>query len=177
MKKQIYVVEGKNDVTRLKQVFPFINVVSVGGSAIDDKIIDMLIEKKDTYDIILCMDPDYPGEKIRKTISSKLGIVSHVFLEREISYSKNKKKIGLEHLSDDDIKEVFKNIIQETKNNDSDITMSFLYEVGLLGKKNSKLLRDDISKKLNIGHVNGKTLYNRLINFSISKEDIVKHLS
>jgi 5S rRNA maturation endonuclease (ribonuclease M5) len=37
MKKTIYVVEGQHDISKLKQIDPFIEVISVNGSAIDEK--------------------------------------------------------------------------------------------------------------------------------------------
>lgn len=177
MKPQIFVVEGRNDVTRLTQVFPNLNVVSVNGSAINEDIVSMLVAKAETHEIVLCMDPDYPGEKIRKTISSKLTNVSHIFIEKEIAFSKNKKKIGLEHLNDDQIKELLNNIVREEKNNvHSNITIEFLYNNKLIGNKDSNTIRNELAKKLNLGYVNGKTLLKRLNHFNITKEEILNHL-
>jgi len=42
----------------------------------------------------------------------------------------------------------------------------------LTGNKDSKSLRDIISKKLRLGHVNGKTLYQRLKMFEISQKQV-----
>lgn len=177
MSKQIIVVEGKNDVTRLKQVFPNINVVSVNGSAIDPKIVLMLKEKQSTHEIILCTDPDYPGLKIRSALEAELGTVSHVFIERKIAFSKNKKKIGLEHLNNNEIRDAFSNILKKQEENTNDINLEFLVNVGLIGNDNSKYLRNEVSKILNIGHVNGKTLLSRINNFNIDKDKIIETIT
>ncbi|MDY0276611.1 MAG: ribonuclease M5 [Acholeplasma sp.] len=173
---KIFVVEGRNDVTRLKQVFPNLNVVSVNGSAINDDVLEMLIDKSKNHEIVLCMDPDYPGEKIRKTIASKISNVSHIFIEKSVAYSKNKKKIGFEHLSDEEIKKSLENIVKQNTQWESDLTMDFLYEKKLIGHINSRELRNKVSKKLKIGHVNGKTMLNRLKKFNISIKDLAKVL-
>lgn len=178
MKPQIFVVEGRNDVTRLKHVFPDLNVVSVNGSAINEDIINLLKNKVNTHEIVLCMDPDYPGEKIRKTISMELKNVSHIFIDKNIAYSKNKKKIGLEHLNNDEIKKLLKNIVVEKQVSfDNSITLDFLYNNELIGHINSNKKRNELAKKLNIGYVNGKTLLKRLKQFNISQEEVLNNLS
>lgn len=176
MVKQIFVVEGKNDVIRLKQVFPTIMIVSVNGSAINDDIVQMLISKKDEYEIVVCTDPDYPGLRIRSELEEKIGKISHVFLDRHKSYSKNKKKIGLEHLSNYEIRKAFSQIIKSVDESTSDVDLDFLYEHKLVGNQDSKKIREDLSLKMNLGYVNGKTLLNRIRSFNIMKEDIVNNL-
>lgn len=172
MKEQIVVVEGKNDVIRLKQVFKDINVVSVNGSAIKEDIVEMLISKQDTHEIIICTDPDYPGLKIRHELETRLTNVSHVFLERHKSFSRNRKKIGLEHLSNADIIEAFNNVLKQTSKTMSDVDLEFLYDAKLVGHENSKANREKIAKELNLGYVNGKTLLSRIKIFNITKDDI-----
>lgn len=176
MKNQIVVVEGKNDIVRLKQVFPTLNVVSVNGSAINEDVVNMLIEKSETHEIIICTDPDYPGVKIRHELENKIKDVSHLFIERKIAFSRNRKKIGLEHLNNKQIIELFGNIIKASPKSDSDVDISFLHEYKLIGEANSKEVRTNLSNKLNLGHVNGKTLLNRIKSFNISKEDIINAL-
>lgn len=176
MKKQIFVVEGKNDERRLKEIYPNINVVSVNGSAINKDIVNLLIDKQDEYEIVLFMDPDYAGEKIRNEIENKLKHVTHIFIERDSSHNKNYTKIGVEHVSDNDLIEAMSRHMKPIDNFKSDISLSFLYQVGLVGIINSNNLRKELSKELNLGNVNGKTLKNRLNNFGICKEKVEEAL-
>ena len=138
--KQIFVVEGKNDVSRLKQVFPNINVVSVGGSSISLDVVTYLKSLEDTHEIILCLDPDFPGLKIRDELEQSFKKVSHIFLDRSKSFSKNRKKIGLEHLSNEEIITVFNNIYRKSETTGT-LTLSNMYEFGLVGEDHSKELR------------------------------------
>lgn len=175
--KQIFVVEGKNDVSRLKQVFPNINAVSVGGSSINVETITYLKSLEKTHEIILCLDPDYPGLKIRSELEQTFQVVSHIFLDRKKSFSKNGKKIGLEHLSNQEIIKVFSNVYRKTDVL-GNLTLSDLYSLGLVGEYSSKELRDYLSKELNLGYANAKTMLRRLnernIDFKTIKEVIKK---
>jgi len=171
-KPKVYVVEGRNDATRLKQVFKDIKVLSVNGSSVDKDVLKLLERIKNEYEIVLVTDPDYPGEKIRKTISNKIGNVSHIFVEQKQARNKNNTKIGIEHMSDEDLINTFK---YKIKNNTikSDITIDTLYKQQLIGHTNSKAKRKHLSDKLNIGHVNGKTLLERLNMIGLSKKELI----
>ena len=50
--------------------------------------------------------------------------------------------------------------------------MADLYELGLIGKKDSKKKREETARKYHIGKCNGKTLLKRLGLLGISKEDL-----
>ena len=64
--KKIYVVEGIRDEEILKKLNPNIMTIKTNGFSFDDELINKLIELEKNYQIILILDPDYPGEKIRR---------------------------------------------------------------------------------------------------------------
>ncbi|BCR35128.1 ribonuclease M5 [Mariniplasma anaerobium] len=176
MRQKVFVVEGRNDFSRLKQLYPDIFILTTNGSAILDSTLDALVELDKTHDIILFLDPDYAGERIRKILSQKLTHVFHAFIEQDKAFSKNRKKIGVEHAKKEDIEFALKNIKMSYENTQSDIDMHFLYEEKLIGQKDSKNLRAYLSKELHLGHVNGKTLLDRLHQFNICKKQVVEVL-
>lgn len=178
MKKQVFVVEGKNDVNKLKSIYEDIEVVSVNGSEIDDNVVSFLKQIKDTHDIIVITDPDYPGKKIRDYLESEIKDVKHIFLERKYSKSDNKKKIGLEHVSSEIIKEKLNDIINFNNSNDL-LTNEDLINNKLIGFKNSKSLRYKLTSYLKIDNCNGKRLLRRLNSLNIDEErlkEIVNNL-
>jgi len=177
MRPKIVVVEGRNDASRLKQIYPDIKIVTTNGSAIQEDSVQLLKELDETYDIILFLDPDHAGERIRRLLGKQLIHIYHAFIDRDVAYSKNMKKIGIEHASEEDIKKALGDIQAVHKESTSDITYSFLHEVKLTGNENSKELRDVVSKKLRLGHVNGKTLYQRLKMFEISQKQVAEVIS
>ncbi len=171
MRSKVFVVEGKNDYSRLKQLYPDMFIIITNGSEILEDSIDALIKLDETHDIILFLDPDYAGKRIRSILSKKLKNVYHAFIDQEKAHSKDYKKIGVEHAKKEDIEEALKHI-KMAHSLDSDIDMNFLYDIGLIGQKDSKSKRDQLSKALHIGHVNGKTLYYRLKAFGINQKEV-----
>lgn len=172
MSKQIFVVEGKNDVAKLRNIFPNIDVVSINGLEIDENVISYLKKISSTHEIILCMDPDYPGKKIRTRLEQEIKNVSHVFLDRKSAISKNKRKIGLEHIDDKILIQELKKVVKFTDLKGT-LEMSDLYELGLIGFDNSKELRLELTKYLEIDNCNGKRLLNRLNNLNINKDELI----
>ena len=180
MRPQVVVVEGRNDASRLKQIFSDLLIITTNGSAIKEDSVHLLKELDETHDIILFLDPDHAGERIRRLLSKELNHVFHAFIDREIAYSKNMKKIGIEHASEDDIRKALVDIQAVHHTSKSDMTYSFLHDMKLTGQKDSKVLRDMVAKKLKLGHVNGKTLYQRLKIFEISQkrvEEVIRESS
>lgn len=176
MKTKVYVVEGRNDATRLKQVFPNINVLSVGGSAINSDILNFLKKLSDDYEIVIVTDPDYPGKKIRTTIEKAIGDVSHIYVTQAIARNRNNTKLGIEHMNEADLKAAFKYHVKSV-NKESDLTMNLLFELKLVGNFESNKLRSLLSEKLNIGYVNGKTLLERLKMIGITKIELMELLN
>ena len=174
MRPRVVVVEGRNDASRLKQIYPEILIITTNGSALNEDSVQLLKELDETHDIILFLDPDHAGERIRRLLSKQLKHIYHAFIDRDVAYSKNMKKIGIEHASIEDIKKALGDIQEVHKESTSDVTYSFLHEMKLTGNKDSKSLRDIVSKKLRLGHVNGKTLYQRLKMFEISKKQVIE---
>ncbi|TVP86216.1 MAG: ribonuclease M5 [Acholeplasmataceae bacterium] len=172
MRPQIIVVEGRNDVARLKQVMPDIRAIAINGSAIEPETVKLLKKLEETHDIVLFLDPDHAGERIRRLLSKTLKQAAHVFIEQDKARSTNGKKTGIEHVSPENLQQALKHMVREQPTSKSDITHAFLHETGLVGHKNSQMLRKQLSARLHLGHVNGKTLYHRLHLFQITKARI-----
>lgn len=173
MKKTIIVVEGTHDEHHLKTLYPGIETISVGGSAIHQHVIEFLVNHQNVFDIILMFDPDYPGEKIRKKVAEQLQSPKHIYIDQSVA--KSKKKIGIEHVSKTELDKAFKHVVVEKYK--PSITKIELVELGLEGQQGSRELRDLVSSKLHLGgHVNAKTLLKRLNFIGISKEALKRML-
>ena len=170
----LFVVEGKNDQAKLKQYYPHIQTVITNGSDVSDELLLELKEYSKVWRIVLLLDPDGPGEKIRKIISRAIPSSEHVFVERKKAISKNKKKVGIEHMSKLDLDNALTKVLFISKL--GSLTMNDLYDFGLIGINESKSRREYLSRSLSIGYANGKTLLNKLNMFNISKEKIASIL-
>ncbi|MFA5543724.1 MAG: ribonuclease M5 [Bacilli bacterium] len=156
----VIVVEGKNDYNKIKSVFPEANIVITNGSAVDQELILRLTKLSEKDDIVLCLDPDFPGNKIRDKINRAIPNAANIYAKKSQAISHNKRKVGIEHMSKADIISLFENV--KFKKLGSDITMDNLIDLGLVGQYNSKELRLKICEILKIGYCNSKTLLNRL---------------
>lgn len=177
MRPHVIVVEGRNDASRIKKLFPDIDIVVTHGSAIALDALTLLDKFDQTHDIVLFLDPDHAGDRIRRILSNRLTHVFHAFIDKEEAVSKNHKKIGVEHASDERIKEALSHLKISNKQSKTDLTMSFLYDLKLIGHPESTRKRKSLSMMLHIGYVNGKTLLNRLVMFGYQQKDVIEVLN
>lgn len=170
----IVIVEGKNDYNKLKTIFPELTILTTNGSAISEEFINQIQKLATTRQIVLCLDPDYAGEKIRKKIVEKIPNVTHLYANQNQAISKNGKKIGIEHMPQAAIIEMFANI--KIPHNKGTLTTNDLISFGLMGKDNSAEKRKVLGNKLGIGYGNAKQFLKRLNMFDISKKEIKRYL-
>lgn len=161
------VVEGKNDVNKLQNIFKNANFIVTNGSEISKETINLIKITKEKDQVVLCLDPDGPGEKIRKIIVEEVSGVFQVFAKKERAISKNCKKVGIEHMSKEDILEMFDDI--KPFYTEKKLTYSDLYDLGYM---TSRRKRETLCQKLNISYCNGKQLLKRLNMFGITLEEI-----
>ena len=166
----VIIVEGIHDEMRIKSIFSEANVLTTNGREIDSKTIDLIKKLSVDYDIIIFTDPDAPGERIRNIIKESVPCAKHAFLRKKDCISKNKKKVGIEHASNEAIIDALEHLLEP--NNEDTISLLDLYELGLNGFINSGLLRDKISDILNIGRPNAKTFLKRINLLRLSKEEL-----
>lgn len=171
MKKQVIVVEGEHDRIKIHRVFPDIDVIITNGSEISEETLSLIYQTSLIHDVILFLDPDYPGKQITHKILSTQGHFSMAYIDKSKAISANQKKVGIEHASDDDIYKALKNKVKLTKSRDL-WTMNDLIIRGLAHSQGSQLLRKKICKSINIPLSNAKTLLKFLNMLEVSMERI-----
>jgi ribonuclease M5 len=169
--KEVVVVEGYHDLAKLLEVFPTLDIVITNGSEISQQTLDELRSLNETRGLILFLDPDYQGERIRRIINDYVGDTKHAFLKKHDCISKNRKKVGIEHASKDIILKAFDSMLTTQKPN-KEISIQDLYQYELIGHTNAKQNRKLLCETLGIGLCNGKTLAKKLNMFGINKEQI-----
>ena len=168
----IIVVEGKTDVALLSTYIDAEYVIS-NGSAISDEVLDYLKFRSTNTKIVVLTDPDSPGKRIRDIIEQNVNNVSHCFIEKK--YAIKNHKVGVAECDIDHLLEALNNVVTFSKSNKNTITMSDLFELGLVGP-NSEILREKVTKHYHLGFVNGKTLLKRLNGLNLNKKEIEKLL-
>lgn len=170
---EIIVVEGKDDTRRIQEVLAA-DTIETRGSAINEDIIAQIIHAQATRGVIVFTDPDYPGEKIRKTIMAEVPDAKHAFLPR--SQAKGKKRyasLGVEHASDQAILMALKKVMTPADPDDFvPVSRQALMNYGLIAAAKSSRRRELLGDELSIGYTNGKQLQKRLTMFRITAEQL-----
>lgn len=170
---KVVVVEGHHDLAVLRRIFPDIDVVVTNGSEISDTTLKELKWLNEERGLILFLDPDGQGERIRRQIVDYVGPCDHAFLAKSECISKNGRKIGVEHASKQVIIKALSEVWQESETLAQTWTTGVLLQLGLLGQEDSKQRRKNLCEQLGIGLANGKTLCHKLNMFNVSKQRVI----
>jgi len=177
MFKEVIVVEGRDDTRRLKEIFPEVETLETNGSAISKEVLEQIAKLQADRGIIVFTDPDYPGEKIRNTITQAVPDCKHAYLDKKDAIAKNKRGLGVEHARTEIIKHALSNVMTPKNSENEPIELDFLMSLGLIGHAQSGSLRKKLAADLGIGYVNGKQLQKRLHMFGITKEQVEEALT
>lgn len=170
---EIIVVEGKDD-TRAIQRAVEADTIETNGSAVSSETIEKIKLAEKVRGVIIFTDPDFPGEKIRKTIAAHVPGCKHAFIEKKHAISKNGDSLGVEHASPIVIQNALKDAHIMSDSEQEIISQADLIDAGLIGEPQSKVRRERLGELLKIGYTNGKQLYKRLVMFRISREEFMK---
>ena len=169
----VIVVEGIHDEMKIKSVYPSANVVITNGREISDKTIDLIKIVNETKGVIILTDPDYPGMQIRNKINQYTSGCKNAFVEK--SKAIKGKKVGIAETRKEDILEALENVVTFTDSSDGDVTYNDLYELGFIGKADSKARREKVSSYYHLGWCNGKNFLKRINMFNITI-DMIKEV-
>lgn len=169
MIKEVIVVEGQNDTKNLKKYFD-VETIETHGLGLKQETIKLIEEINNTRGVILLLDPDSPGEKIRKRINDAIPNLKNAFLMKEDA--RTFKKVGIEHANKEVLEEALNNLISYSDSLDS-LSYSDFIDLGLVSKDDSSKKREEISRKYHLGKCNAKTLFKRLNLIGLRKEDLL----
>ena len=172
MIREIIVVEGKNDTRRLQSFFDC-ETIETKGMALDRETVELIRQIDRQRGIILFLDPDTPGEKIRKRLNEAIPGLKNAFVMKEDA--RTKKKVGIEHASRETLEEALEHLLTYADVKES-VSESEFYSLGLIGKEGSAALRELVSAHFHLGRCNGKTLLKRLNLSGITAQEILRFM-
>lgn len=173
--EEIIVVEGKDDTRRIQEVV-YADTIETIGSAINEEILAQIEHAQETRGVIIFTDPDYSGEKIRKTIMEVVPNAKHAFLSRHSATPKKQgSSLGVEHASDEAIIEALSKVVTPVADLDDyqEIPREVLLKWGLIAGSGAKERREKLGDELRIGYTNSKQLTKRLKMFRITERELV----
>ena len=167
--KEVIIVEGKSDYTYLKS-FLDADIITTNGSEIAKETLEVIKKANEERGVIIFTDPDYPGLRIRKIITEYIGDCKHAYVEKNKAIKG--RKVGIAETKKEDILEALKNVVTYKQDNKKMVSESDLFELGLLGKEDSKQKREKVCKHYHLGWCNGKTFLKRINMFGLTIENI-----
>lgn len=162
--KEAIIVEGIYDKTKLAGFIDGV-ILTTHGFAVysNDDFIKTIEELAKRTGIVILTDSDSAGMRIRNFIKQKIldGTVRHAYIpdiegkERRKSHASKEGFLGVEGMSEDIIINALKKAGCEinneiTEGKQSQITKADLYMLGLSGGKDSVVLREKLSREINI---------------------------
>ena len=172
MIQETIVVEGKDDESAVKHAVNA-EVIITNGLGINEKIIERIKTAQQRTGVIIFTDPDFPGEKIRKIICSKIAGCKHAYLPRK--YSRKGSDIGIENASPEHIIQALSKVQTEGKDNKL-FTMGHMVDAGLIMEASSRQRREEMGEVLGIGYGNAKQFLKRLNHYNITMKEFQEAL-
>lgn len=163
--QQIVVVEGKTDTAKLKSLFD-VQTIETNGSCLNKKTLSLIQRAAEHPGIILFLDPDGPGEKIRKQIMNVVDHAQQCFIKKS-DMQKNSKKIGVAEAEVLAIKEAFANLVSFQKRQET-LSLEDYNSLNICSVQQ----RQKICTALKISLCNNKQLLKRLNMLGISKQQL-----
>lgn len=168
--QNVLVVEGKMDKDLLES-FLDVDIVTTNGSEVSRETIEFVRELSKTRTVVVLTDPDAPGKRIRDILNNEIPGLYNAFIPKNKAIKGH--KVGVAESDRDTIMEALDNLMLPATNKpESDLTMTDLFELGLIGHVDSSEKRLKLENKFHIDQVNGKTLLKRLKSLGINKKDL-----
>lgn len=167
----VVVVEGKTDTQKIQKLFD-VETIETNGSAINAKTINLIKHAAKTKPIILLLDPDGPGEKIRTTILNEIDQCLNVFIKKTDMFP-GSHKIGIAEAKEEVLLHAFEHLISFTNTK-----QSLAWDEYLSLNLNTAAQRQLITDYLGICQCNHKKLfkYLNMMNFSLKELKQVLHV-
>lgn len=169
MIKEVIVVEGRDDVIRVKEAMDC-DAIPTHGFRLSKSLIQELKTLEEKRGLIILTDPDTAGRKIRERLKKEFPTAKHAYLPKNKAIKGG--DIGIENADKKDIRNAIKKAkaFKITPSNTFDASILFKYR---LTGPSSKEKREVLAEKLGLGSVNAKELIKRLNSFEITMEEFL----
>ena len=174
MIKEVIVVEGRDDITAVKQAVDA-ELIAVGGFGINAKVIERIKEAQKRKGVIVLTDPDFAGEKIRSIISKRVKGIKHAYIAQEDGIKGD--DIGVENASPEVIREALERakVSEEDKEPIFDAQDMFYFKLNGDARSKERIMK--LGKELGLGYGNASQMLSRLNNYGVTQEEFIKAIN
>ncbi|MCL1852840.1 MAG: ribonuclease M5 [Peptococcaceae bacterium] len=183
MIEELIVVEGKNDAHALRRALgEDVDVFWTHGFGLTMEQILFLRRAAQERGVLVCTDPDRPGQMIRDKIAQEVPGVRHVYVSKATALNEARTRVGVEYASPETIREAFARVgpdLQYPEHQKSDPLWSLrdLTDLGLNGHPQAAIRRRELGKRLHMGDANAKQFVHRLNALRVSREELLVLIS
>lgn len=181
----IIVVEGRDDKYIVEKVVEAPIYVLNGFSGVGNSNLSKLINLSKDKEIILILDPDFAGKKMREIIKKSIPNCKEVFVPRKLAVKKD--NIGIENVLIKDLYDILKKYFNNADDfNDNENNLEFmeftiedLIKYELTSTSSAKKRREMLADELNFSYCNSKQMLKNLNNYKIDRnklEEIIKKI-
>mgnify|MGYP003536466932 FL=1 len=168
--QETIVVEGRDDVSAVKRAVNA-QVIEVNGFAVRKKTtLEKIKFAAETTGVIVLCDPDFAGEKIRKTIENYVPNIKHAYISR-VEGEKN-GDIGVENANPEAIIKALEGAKFKEVEENNIYNMEDMIYYSLTGAEDSKEKKKKVGEALRIGYGNGKQFLHKLNHFSVNRDKL-----
>lgn len=182
------IVEGKYDKIKLSSILDAVIITTNGFGIFKDKEkLELIRYYARTTGIVILTDSDSAGLKIRNYIKGavKGGRIVNVFIPDVFGKEKRKDKpsaegkLGVEGISVKLITEAFKKsgVTTAERSTEPDITNYVMYELGLSGGANSRVLREKLQKSLGLPSLMSVTALMEVLNTMMTANELAERVA
>ncbi|MCL1790934.1 MAG: ribonuclease M5 [Peptococcaceae bacterium] len=177
--EELIVVEGINDAHALRRALGDVDVIWTHGFGVTREQILYLRRAAQERGVLVCTDPDRPGQLIRDRIDKQVPGVRHIYLSKETALNKNRAAVGVEYASPEIIREAFAQARPSPKHPgcSNRWRIQDLTDLGLNGHPQAALLRRELGKRLHLGDANAKQFVHRLNVLRIPREELLQQMA
>ena len=169
--KEVIVVEGRHDTVKLQSFFD-VDTIETNGLHLSKEKIETIRKLNEKRGVILFLDPDNAGERIRKRLNDAIPNLKNTFIDKK--KCRTDKKVGIEHANKEALEEALQHSITYDKEAKESLSYRDYLSMGFQGNEGSRHLRKVIGNTLFLGECNAKTLFKRLNMFQITKKELEK---
>ncbi len=166
--KEVIVVEGRDDITRIKEVCEC-DLIATHGFGITEATLKQIEHAYETRGIIIFTDPDFAGRKIRERLDKLFPNSKHAHLS--INEAAKNGDIGIENAEKESIIRALEKARAEVFFSKVEYSIADLFENGMVYGEGAREKRQFVGELLGIGYGNNKEFLKRLNNYEIKKED------
>ncbi|MFD1472652.1 ribonuclease M5 [Companilactobacillus mishanensis] len=175
--KEVIVVEGKSDTSRLHDCLGDVDTIETNGSALSEMTKVRIKEAQRKRGVIIFTDPDFNGNRLRTIIEKIVPDAKQAFLSRAKAVPKKSDgSLGIEHASDEDIRQALKSVYSMDDNDFKIYSQNDMIALKLIGDAKSKQRREFVGEQLKIGYTNAKQFLIRLNMLQVSPQELLEEV-